>query len=135
MDLGSSPHLDFPWGYNRNSNSYSFNIPYRPPNQMTTPDFLATLQSNYDNGMKLIKAKNHDYAKGSDPFSNFRMSELIGVPVHQAILMRMCDKMARISNLWGKEAQVSDESIEDSILDLCNYGNILLAYRKDSRGN
>lgn len=97
---------------------------------MNRQEFLDTLIANYAKGIDLIKAKNADYATGDDPFANFRMSSLVGIPVERAILMRMCDKMARMSNLWDKEAQVTDESIEDTILDLCNYANILLAYRK-----
>jgi len=104
---------------------------------MDTKTFLEMLQKNSDKGMDLIKAKNQDYATNKDPFSNFRMVENIGLAtLEQAILMRMCDKFARIVNLLKKDsAAVKDESVEDTLLDIMNYANILLAYRQNKNGN
>ena len=39
-----------------------------------------------------FKRKNAGYAPNSDPWSNFRMAELAGVPAFQGVLVRMSDK-------------------------------------------
>lgn len=45
-----------------------------------------------------------------------------------AAIVRMDDKLQRISNLIlsGKELQVKDETIEDTLLDLANYAVMLI---------
>lgn len=59
------------------------------------------------------KAKNHDY-EGSFERS-FKKFGLI------APVVRMSDKMSRLEALCTKQAQVKDESIRDTLLDLANY--------------
>lgn len=98
---------------------------------MDRESFFVALEKNDQNGIEIIKAKNHDYANAMDPFKNFRACELFGLSVEQGILLRMSDKMARIGNLLNAEQKVKDESIEDTILDLKNYANILLVYRQN----
>jgi hypothetical protein len=44
------------------------------------------------------------------------------------------DKMTRISNLLKTDAQVKDESIKDSLLDMANYAMILASYIEDKKG-
>jgi hypothetical protein len=95
---------------------------------MTRQEFLGFLEENSRRGLELIKLKNQDYAGDTDPFRNFRFSELIGLPVDQAIMMRMTDKMARISNLLRRDAACVDEKVTDTLLDLQNYANILLVF-------
>ena len=48
--------------------------------------------------------------------------------VEKWILVRMADKMSRISTLIDQEAQVKDEAIEDTLQDLANYSIILKLY-------
>lgn len=84
-------------------------------------------------GLGLIKLKNKDYATESDPFKNFRTASLVGVNPERAILLRVLDKLSRISNLVDKTNDVKDETIQDTILDCCNYLYILNAYLKDKR--
>lgn len=97
---------------------------------MTQEEFFQHIQDLYTKGVGIIKKKNSDYAVGSDPFKNFRMADLVGVSPDRAILVRVSDKLARVSNLLdGKEAKVVDEAIEDTILDMINYLAILHAYR------
>lgn len=95
---------------------------------MTRDQFIANLEKSYKDGLALVKIKNNDYATGDDPWKNFRFAEIVGVPVERAILVRMSDKLARISNILGKTAEVKDESITDTLLDLINYTAILKAY-------
>jgi len=59
------------------------------------------------------KAKNADYG---DSFAHLRNR------LPNAILVRLFDKYLRLETLLqGAEAQVKDESIEDTLLDMANY--------------
>lgn len=96
-------------------------------------EFIQQIETIYAQGIEIIKNKNHDYAEDSDPFKNFRYSELLGISIERAILVRIMDKIARISNLLDKEAKVKDEKIEDTLIDAINYLAILLTYIKLER--
>ncbi len=87
--------------------------------------FLSRLEALYADNVAISKAKNSDYAQGDDPFQNFRMCEHYGVPVSKGIVVRMSDKLTRISNLLDKEPDVAGESILDACSDLANYSMIL----------
>lgn len=98
---------------------------------MNQKEFIENIENFYKKGVDIIRKKNTDYAVDHDPFKNFRFAEMVGVSVKRGILVRMSDKLARLSNLIDREAVVKDETIEDSLIDLCNYGLILLVYLKD----
>lgn len=95
---------------------------------MNRDDLLNSLTKTYAQCIEIVKKKNADYATGADPFANFRLSEMVGVPAERGILIRICDKLSRISNLLEKEPDVVEESIEDSINDAINYLAILKGY-------
>lgn len=101
---------------------------------MTTAQFISHIEKTYIRGLDIIKSKNADYAGSSDPWKNFRSAEVVGVSLERAILVRILDKLARVGNLLGKENQVKDESIEDTILDAANYLLILHAYLYGEKG-
>ena len=62
---------------------------------------------------KTYEVKNADYG---DSFAQVRQR------VPNAILVRLFDKLLRLETLLnGAEAQVKDESIEDTLLDMANY--------------
>jgi len=99
---------------------------------MIRKDFIEMLETNAKKDIDIVKMKNQDYATNTDPFSNFRVVESLGVcSAEKGILVRMSDKMARIGNLLTKEAAVKDESILDTLSDLRNYANILQCYLSD----
>ena len=90
---------------------------------------------NYDAIIKKAKAlcddKNIDYAQVQEPFSNFEMVESLKIcDAQTGILVRISDKIARISNLLKRngERAVNEEKVEDTMLDLINYSVILLSY-------
>lgn len=85
--------------------------------------------------LQTAEKKNADYAGGAtDPFKNFRLVGVLGVcSTEQGIVVRMADKLARISTLLDKEPSVVGESIMDTLLDLANYALILRAWLKESR--
>lgn len=96
--------------------------------------FYHDLRANAERGLELIKRKNADYAASNDPYKNFRASEAMGIKLEMGVLIRMADKMARIGNaLQSGSVAVQDESVEDTLLDLMNYSNILLTYLQSQR--
>lgn len=73
--------------------------------------------------------KNNDYGgSNNNPFANFENATIAGVSVERGILVRLMDKMSRISTLLEKEAMVKDEAITDTIEDAINYLAILKSY-------
>lgn len=94
---------------------------------MTTQQFIQHLEDTFKECLELAKKKNGDYAD-EDPFKNFKMSLQVGVEPSRAILVRISDKLSRISNLLDKDGQVDDERIEDTLNDIINYSAILKAY-------
>jgi len=96
---------------------------------MNREEFIQRLGDNCDEALKIVQKKNQDYADGEDPFQNFNMVEDAGLmSTEKGIAVRMSDKMQRVFNLLGdEEAAVDDERLEDTLLDLMNYSNILLA--------
>ena len=95
---------------------------------MTREELQTFMDLTFQNCLAIAKSKNNDYAKGDDPFRNFKASEAVGDPVERGIMVRMMDKMARISNSFDVELQVKDESVSDTLDDLINYAAILKAY-------
>jgi hypothetical protein len=72
---------------------------------------------------QIYEAKNHDYG---DSFAKVR-NEL----GNTVILVRLCDKLERLKSLLlGAEQMVSDEKIEDTLMDLANYSIMELVERQ-----
>lgn len=94
--------------------------------------FFKDLETTFKICLEIAKKKNADYAD-EDPFKNFRMSMQVGVEPSRAILVRISDKLSRVSNLLDKEASVGDERIEDTLHDIINYCAILKAYLNGNR--
>lgn len=66
-----------------------------------------------DDMVKTYIAKNHDYGNSFD-----QSLDKFGLI---ASIVRIGDKMNRLETLVNKKAQVKDESIKDTLLDLANY--------------
>ena len=96
--------------------------------------FLARLQELYSENVEISRKKNSDYTSAADPFQNFRVSSMYGIPVDKAILVRMSDKLQRISVLLNKEPDVVEESIKDTCSDLANYAMILRMWVERQEG-
>jgi len=83
-----------------------------------------------------LKNKNHDYAVGDnveeDALKNFKLVEYLTITDSPTgILVRMCDKISRLANVY-KGGNKVQESCEDTIKDLINYSLILLATIKEN---
>lgn len=85
------------------------NLGTRPALSNNVEQFMSITQ----NMAKTYAAKNHDYG------NSFEQSlDKFGLV---ASVVRLGDKMNRIESLTKKEAQVKDESIKDTLLDMANY--------------
>lgn len=107
------------------------------PDQATKtlePVILAGLDTVFKDCREIVRCKNQDYADSqTDPFKNFRNSIAVGVPIERGILVRIMDKISRVSNLLDRDAVVVDESLEDSLKDAINYLALLLIYHKSDK--
>lgn len=101
---------------------------------MNREQFISRLEELYQNNVAISRRKNADYAADGDPFASFRVCESLGISAEVGIIVRMTDKLSRISNLLNQEAQVKDESILDTLSDLSNY-SMILRMLIESRGN
>jgi Nucleotide modification associated domain 1 len=92
----------------------------------TREDYIREFQALTARMLEITTKKNHDYGGHTDPFKNFRDFGELGV------LVRMSDKFARLRTAIAekREFAVSDESVEDTCLDLANYALLLLCYRQ-----
>lgn len=97
---------------------------------MTRKEFITDIEKTYKVALEILKKKNQDYATELNPFANFDKSIIVGVEPTRAILVRVMDKISRISILLSKDPSVVDESIMDSICDTINYMAILKAKLK-----
>lgn len=78
------------------------------------------------NMAKTYAAKNHDYGNSFD-----RSLDKFGIV---ASIVRMGDKMNRIESLTKKGAQVKDESIKDTLLDMANYAIMTVMWMDKKSG-
>lgn len=98
---------------------------------------LEDIEATFAECLAIAKRKNNDYAgeKTVDPYKNLKGSTFVGVSPDRAILVRVMDKMSRVSNLLSQDNQVKDESISDTINDVINYMAILKSYLKNNKDN
>lgn len=101
---------------------------YLEPEQSSNV-LLDDMANTFEKCYRTAVAKNNDYGgSNNNPFANFENATIAGVTVERGILVRLMDKMSRISTLLEKEAMVKDEAITDTIEDAINYLAIMKAY-------
>jgi hypothetical protein len=99
----------------------------RSSNDRTTTNFsdiIVELQSMHD-------GKSQDYGRETDPYANVRASENFGIAPWVGTMIRANDKMRRLQAA-ARGSTLSDEGIEDSLLDLAVYVIIALDLFRDS---
>ena len=80
----------------------------------------------------LHRKKQKDYGKPGDPFANVRASEDFGIPGWLGAVLRANDKMTRLKS-FGRKGVLTNEPVEDSLIDLANYAVIaLVLYREET---
>lgn len=86
--------------------------------------------------MEMVKRKNADYtADSEDPFSNFTSIEKQDVcSTETGFLVRLNDKFSRIKSFVKQGVlKVSDESVEDTLIDMANYCILMAAYIRSKK--
>jgi hypothetical protein len=99
---------------------------------MDRTELLKLHEELCETALEIMKKKNHDYAGqgGETPFANFTRSEAMGIcSTEQGFLVRMCDKLSRLSTFASAgELKADNESYEDAILDIINYCILFYGY-------
>jgi hypothetical protein len=97
---------------------------------MTRAALDSHMQATFQQCLEISRRKSRDYAGDGNPFQNFRLVEFLGLcTVEHGIMVRISDKISRPATLLdGREPQVKDESVTDTIRDAINYLAILAAY-------
>lgn len=100
---------------------------------MTRDELLIYHMDCVDKMHQILKKKNADYSGSSNnPFENLQLCELFGVcSTEIGMMTRITDKFSRLMTfVRTAQYQVTDESFEDTVLDMANYLILLAAYRK-----
>lgn len=86
--------------------------------------------------LETMMQKNADYCGGtSDPFANFKVTEIFGIHPVIGILLRLTDKLQRIRSFVANgTCAVKTESVEDACDDIVNYAILIKAILRDSNG-
>ena len=103
-------------------------VEYGLKNLGSRPVLRSNVQQFMDittNMAKTYAAKNHDYGNSFDQSLN--KFGLI------ASIVRMNDKMNRFETLASKKAEVKNESVEDTLLDLANYSILTVMWLRNNR--
>jgi len=100
-----------------------------------TREELLQLQLSMTNkAYALMGKKNQDYTGGGGVFANFEAAGIFGVHRVKGALVRMTDKMQRINSfIENGILQVSDESVEDTLLDIINYAILIGGMIKEEK--
>ena len=96
---------------------------------LTSEERDAMLEMLFSAQREILSKKGYDYA-GEDILSNFRLAGMI---VNQAsnnpdavnCLNLIGTKVARLGQLLSSNKDAYNESIQDSVIDLCNYSALL----------
>lgn len=96
---------------------------------MTKTTLINLANETFKDCIETLQKKNADYSGDrDDALSNFKLVEQLNVTdVRTGTVVRICDKLARISTLIKRDPTVEDERLEDTIKDAINYLVILLA--------
>ena len=110
------------------------------------PECIDELLQNFDKAYKLWCRKQSDYGDGNIKLGLDISSTKPTTNTHDLLLaqlgivIRMNDKIQRLLNIHkksifnGEELTVSDESIEDTCIDIMNYANMLIVLKNDKWG-
>lgn len=83
----------------------------------------------------ILNKKGNDYSGNIDRLRNFKASDIVKVKPESGILVRILDKITRLSELLEHSSMVKSESIEDTISDMSNYVFLLYAIVKSKESD
>ncbi len=99
------------------------------PLDLRPPDY--PFRSVLDEIAELHDRKSRDYGTSDDPYANVAASADFGIPGWAGALVRANDKVRRLQSavrqvVAGGDATMTNEGVEDSLLDLAAYAVIAL---------
>jgi hypothetical protein len=102
-------------------------------NDLSQAEYFKKFEDECQEELQLTVRKNTDYSGETKAFRNFDFIEISSegrITAEQGILVRMTDKMQRITNLLDRARgpAVADEKIIDTLRDLSVYAKILRIY-------
>lgn len=96
---------------------------------ITRPQLSKEVDRAFKEAKEIFDSKNADYGQDDDAIANYRAGGVIGINEYQQMLLRILEKVIRVSNLLDKESQTK-ESIEDSMLDISLISAIFIGTRR-----
>lgn len=105
---------------------------------MTPKEYIKYHEEACKKMVEITRKKNSDYVGSSDSaFHNFNSVSALGIcSAEVGFLTRMLDKLSRLGSFVQRGSfLVSDESFEDTCLDLANYSILLAGYVKSKKKN
>jgi hypothetical protein len=98
---------------------------------MTLKEQQMQFEQFADKQRDIMLKKGNDYAN-EDRLSNFKMvAQIVGIPIEQVIGVFIATKTVRLGNLMSSGKKPDNESVEDNLLDLANYTQLLEMVRLD----
>jgi hypothetical protein len=98
---------------------------------MTLKEQQIQFEQFADTQRDIMLKKGNDYAN-EDRLSNFKMvAQIVGIPIEQVIGVFIATKTVRLGNLMSSGKKPDNESVEDNLLDLANYTQLLEMVRLD----
>jgi len=102
--------------------------------KMTRSELLRFHKDITTKARSLMEKKNQDYsAADGGVFANFNACTFLGVNPCTGILLRMIDKISRLSSFIERGELKVDEGCEDSVIDIINYSVLLLGMLEEQK--
>ena len=84
---------------------------------------------------ELHDKKNKDYSEDTNPYSNFEYAAMVSAPfvgaIDKVFAVQIGNKLARLSQLLGRDKAPNNESVDDTLRDLVTYAAIWAAHYRD----
>lgn len=103
---------------------------------MTQAQYLELFKELSSKELEITTKKNSDYADDSDAFANFTLIEKLSsgrITAERGFVVRLSDKLQRITNLIDRPNKVIDEKLEDTLFDLGIYAKLFQCYLKSKQ--
>jgi len=104
---------------------------------MTRTELIELQKTMTASARAIMNVKNQDYSGATGGiFANFNACDYLGVSPITGILMRMTDKLSRISSFDTRgELLVQGEGVEDALIDLINYSVLIAGMIQEEKEN
>lgn len=89
------------------------------------PTLMNSIKNHMNEAFKIFANKQMDYGLGNIAMNGNKRLALLGVAI------RLNDKIQRMLNMLEKDQTPNNESLEDTAIDISNYGAIFNALLKD----